>query len=187
MKLIVKELFTPDEIRETARIYIDCIREDYSFKPKAYLESLEIKEESEECGEWLESDRETNRLFGAYTGGEMAGYIATGRTKVDELLNLGEITGFFVRNKYRGKGIGRALLKAASEFLDKQGFSQIVIYNYARSRANAFYRRLGGKVLKREIQRPGGMALETDIFIYETSELLDLLNMIQKEQPFSGI
>jgi GNAT superfamily N-acetyltransferase len=106
----------------------------------------------------------------------MAGHIAVGPNIGKPYNQDGEVCGFFVPRRYRGTGIGLRLLKTGVLYLQGLGYQKVVIFNYRVSEANGFYRRLGGEVVYQEIQSPGGMPLETDVFCYEIPTLLATLD-----------
>ncbi len=164
-----------DELRETAVIYIECLRDDYCFKPKAILDALNVEEELAECEDWLVSRGSLNRVFVAMGSETMVGYIAVGPNTGEPRDYDGEVSGFFMRRSYRRFGIGLRLLKMGLEYLRCLGFQRVVVYNYRISQANSYYRMLGGKLVWQEIQCPGGMALETDVFGWEIHDFLDTL------------
>ncbi len=166
----------PKDLRETVLIYLECLRSDYACKPQAYLEVKTVEVELAECEQWLYGCGALNRIFVGTDEAVMAGYIAVGANAGPPPGYEGEVAGFFVRKAYRKRGIGLRLLKAGIAYLRDQGYHKVAIYNYHISEANSFYRRLGGEVVWQEIQRPGGMAFETDVFGYEIAALLSTLD-----------
>jgi ribosomal protein S18 acetylase RimI-like enzyme len=73
--------------------------------------------------------------------GELAGFIACGRTRdPDPEPGVGEIQSFFVAPGSWRRGLGRALLGAALDDLRERGYSQATLWSFAsNARANAFY------------------------------------------------
>lgn len=167
---------TSNELLDTVHIYLECIREDYCYKPQAYLNALNVAEELAECKDWMDTEGNHNKIFAAFFDSLMVGYIAVGPSTGELQGNKGEVTGFFIRNAYRNRGIGLRLLHTGLEYLRESGYKRVILYNYRNSKANNFYRRLGGKVLYSVIQSPGGMDLNTDVFIWETEAFLIILN-----------
>jgi GNAT superfamily N-acetyltransferase len=163
------------ELRETAVIYIECIREDYCFKPQSHLDALDVDKELAECEDWMAASGRPNQVFAALDGERMAGYIAVGPNTGEPREYDGEVCGFFLRKAYRRQGTGLRLLKAGLEYLRDRGFRRVAIYNYHVSAANQYYRGLGGKLVWQEIQHPGGMELETDVFGWEIAEFLEII------------
>jgi GNAT superfamily N-acetyltransferase len=172
------------ELPETVNIYLTCIREDDSYKPQSYLDALNPADELADCKEWLYQPGGNNQVFVAMDGDVMAGYIAVSPNTVEPLEYEGEVNGFFIRKAYRGRGIGFMLLRRGLKFLIELGFTGLVIYNYHISAANTYYRMLGGEVVKQEVQHPGGMALETDVFGFKINTLMEILD--QKLEKYAG-
>jgi GNAT superfamily N-acetyltransferase len=173
---ILIRIAQPKDLLETVHIYLECIRGDYACKPAGHLAAKNVSDELAECKEWLYASDRPNRVYVAMDGTMMAGYIAVGPNTGQPSDHEGEVCGFFVRKSYRKNGIGLRLLKAGITYLRDLGYQQVAIYNYRISEANLFYRRLRGKVVWQEIQTPGGMPLETDVFGYEITTLLSTIN-----------
>jgi ribosomal protein S18 acetylase RimI-like enzyme len=164
-----------EELRETVLIYLECLRGDYACKPQVYLDAKNVDEELAECEEWLYESGSPNQLFVAMDGETMAGYIAVGPNIGQPFNRDGEVCGFFVRQAYRRQGVGLRLMQAGIRYLQGLGYQQVVIFCYRAAEANGLYRRLGGEVVYQEIQTPGGMPFETDVFCYQIPALLGTL------------
>lgn len=175
---------TYNELLDTVHIYLACIREDYGYKPHAYLNSLNVEVELAECKDWIDAEGNRNKIFAAFIGTLMIGYIAVGPSTDELQVNEGEVTGFFIRSAYRNRGIGLRLLRTGLEYLRESGYKRVILYNYRNGKANNFYRRLGGEVLYSVTQFPGGMDLNTDVFIWETDAFLIILNERVKKYEF---
>jgi GNAT superfamily N-acetyltransferase len=164
-----------EDLLETVHVYLECIRGDYSFKPRAYLDGLTVEDNLAECESWLFAGGQPNQIFVALDGEQVAGYIAVGPNLGEPKDHEGEIGGFFIRRAYRKQGIGYALLKTGLEYLRGLGYRKVALYNYRASEANQYYHTLGGEPVWFEIQHPGGMALETDVFGWEIDRFLEIL------------
>ena len=84
----------------------------------------------------------------------------------------GEVTGFFIRKTCRNQGIGLNLLAVACHYLLQKGHLKLALYNARLSAANAFYRRLGGKVVLEVTQHIHNQPIAVDVFGWELSQLL---------------
>jgi ribosomal protein S18 acetylase RimI-like enzyme len=173
----------PHEVPETVNIYLESMRSDYSFKPRHYLDAKNVADELEECEEWLNNPELDSLILVAMDGDYMAGYIALSRNTAEPFAYEGEVSGFFIRQQYRSQGIGLRLLRKGMEYFQSLGITGLVIYNYRISVANPYYRMLGGEVVKQEIQKPGGMPLDTDVFGYQVGALIEILD--QKLQKYA--
>jgi GNAT superfamily N-acetyltransferase len=174
MELTIRPV-TREELPETVRIYLECLRDDYSYKPKAYIEASSLEEELAECVEWMEAPDQPNQIFAAFEGPVMAGYIAVGPNTGEPQDYDGEVTGFFVRRAYRRRGLGLRLLQTGLRYLLELGYRRVVIYNHHIAESNSYYRYLGGEVVYRVCQSPGGMELEVDVFGWEIDRFLDIV------------
>ncbi len=172
MKKIACRKAKKEDLKATSEIYIQCLQKDYYFKPEEYLKKLNLMQEVEECQEWLKEDPENNLIFVAEKHKKILGYVSTGLNKEEPLDYEGELTGLFVHPDYQGKGIGLCLMQTGCEAFKSLKIEKFLVYNYRRSRANRFYRNLGGFVVRTETQKPGGMPLITDVFGFQTRDLL---------------
>lgn len=76
-----------------------------------------------------------------------------GVRRVDTLLSShrADVEGLVVEDEYRGNGIGEVLLQAAEAWARMSGATSLrLLSNVVRTRAHAFYTRLGYEVLKTE-------------------------------------
>jgi len=164
-----------EDLPATAEIFIRCLRNDYYFKPEEYLKKLDRQKELAGCLSWKEEDPKNNLIFVAAVGEKIVGYVSTGINTGEPLEYRGELTGLFVDPDYRGLGLGLGLMREAGKAFLKLKLEKFVVYNYRRSVANKFYRGLGGILLRTEMQNPGDKPLLTDVFGFDSRELLDLL------------
>jgi ribosomal protein S18 acetylase RimI-like enzyme len=177
-----------DEVIETVTIYLECLQDDYSFKPKTYLDSQTVEDNLAECKNWLYASGDHNQIFAAMDCDVMVGYIAVGPNVGIPMEYEGEVCGFFIRKAYRNRGIGLKLLQVGLTHMHKLEYSKVVIYNYRISRANSYYRSLRGKLVHQEIQSPGGMNLETDVFGWEIAAFLAIVEeRLRKYEPAGDI
>jgi GNAT superfamily N-acetyltransferase len=172
------------ELRDTVDIYLECLRADYTFKPRAYLDGQSVEENLAECEKWRYDSASPNMIYAAMDGPRMAGYIAVGPNTGDPVGYDGEVGGLFVRQDCRGRGAGLMLLRAGLAYLRGLGCRSVIIYNYRISAANEYYRALGGELVYEMVQSPGGMDLHTDVFAWEIDALLETLaRRLRKYEP----
>ena len=174
MKLEIRPV-KPDEVPQTSAIYVDCWQHDYrGIVPTELIEGFDIDLEAEQCRNWLYEETEDLRLlYVAIIDNQVVGY--TSATLVDPSLEVDyeiEICDLFVRKEYRGQGIGRELLKVMAQVLKERGYSSLILYNWRELESNKFYRYLGGKIIKEEIQNCGEKKMKTDIFGWQIDDLI---------------
>ncbi len=92
---------------------------------------------------WL-LKRDENGVFIAEMNGEAIGFVACDSNWQGFYENVGEIHEIVVKDEYKGKGIGKKLIKKAEEYLKSRGHRVIELWvgeeNYYAIR---FYERLG--------------------------------------------
>ncbi len=176
----------PEDLPKTADIYISCLRHDYSFLPEKYLAELDREKEVQYCREWIKKDNTHNLILLAIFKGDIAGYVSTGLNTEEPQEFPGELTGLFVHPDFRGLGLGLGLMRGAAGIFLELGIEKFVVYNFRRSRANRFYRDLGGILLNTETQKPGGMPLLTDVFGFEAEKIFRITGRGKKRPKESG-
>jgi len=175
MELIIREV-KPQEVLDTARIYIDCWQRDYrEVVPEEMLNNMSLEQEAEECSQWLYGNEDLTLLYVAMDDSKMAGYIAASPNTEHPLEYEMEINGLFVERQYRGRGIGLRLMNYMMKELAKRGFAKVLLYNFKDTKSNGFYKSLGGRVVSQQIQRPGGREAVVDIFGWDVAELQNTL------------
>ena len=95
----------------------------------------------------------------------VVGYVSYGRNRVPALGYGGEIFELYLAPECQGCGFGRRMFEAARKDLAGHGFSTFVVWALAdNERAVDFYRRLGGRVLRRANETFGGQQRERVAF-----------------------
>ncbi len=182
MPIAIRPL-TPNEYIDTVHIYLECMRADYTFFPREYLDSLRIESELAEFESWINEDGVQAMVFGAFQDDRMTGYIAVSSNSGEPAGYDGEVNNLFVRPGCRNQGIGLALLRAGLEHLRGLGHQSVIIYNYHPSQSNAYYRHLGGEVVYRTVQCPGGQETQVDVFAWEIDKFQAILHERMEKYP----
>jgi ribosomal protein S18 acetylase RimI-like enzyme len=95
----------------------------------------------------------------------VVGYVSYGRNRVPALGYGGEIFELYLAPECQGCGFGRRMFDAARKDLAGHGLSNLVVWALAdNERAVSFYRRLGGRVLRRARETFGGQQRERVAF-----------------------
>jgi ribosomal protein S18 acetylase RimI-like enzyme len=95
----------------------------------------------------------------------VVGYVSYGRNRVPALGYGGEIFELYLAPECQGCGLGRRMFDAARKDLAGHGYPTMVVWALAdNDRAVGFYRRLGGRVLRRAHETFGGQDRERVAF-----------------------
>ena len=95
----------------------------------------------------------------------IAGYASYGRNRMPPLTYSGEIFELYVAPEYQGGGLGRRMFEAAQRDLAEHGYPTFVVWALAgNDRAVGFYRRLGGRIVRRAPEQFGAETLRARRF-----------------------
>ena len=95
----------------------------------------------------------------------VVGYVSYGRNRVPSLGYGGEIFELYLAPECQGCGFGRRMFEAARKDLVGHGYGTLVVWALAdNARAIGFYRRLGGRVVRRAHETFGGQERERIAF-----------------------
>jgi len=98
----------------------------------------------------------------------VAGYASYGRNRMPALAYSGEIFELYLAPEYQGAGLGRRMFDAARSDLAAHGYLSFVVWALAgNDRALEFYRRLGGRVVRRAPERFGAETRERVAFGFD--------------------
>jgi ribosomal protein S18 acetylase RimI-like enzyme len=98
---------------------------------------------------WESAIRRGSRIAVLDFDDAVEGYASYGPNRVPALPYQGEIYEIYLAPEFQGLGFGRRLFRAAREDLAEHGYGSTVVWALAdNERALAFYRRLGGRVVR---------------------------------------
>jgi len=98
-------------------------------------------------------------------GGAGVGYVSYGKNRVPTLGFGGEIFELYLAPECQGCGLGRRMFEAARKDLAGHGYGSLVVWALAENdRAISFYRRLGGRIVRRAHETFGGQDRERVAF-----------------------
>jgi ribosomal protein S18 acetylase RimI-like enzyme len=101
-------------------------------------------------------------------GDALCGYASYGRNRVPALGYGGEIFELYLAPEYQGGGFGRRMFDAARKDLADHGYRSLVVWALAENdRALGFYKRLGGRIVRRAPEAFGGESRERVAFGFE--------------------
>jgi GNAT superfamily N-acetyltransferase len=113
---------------------------------------------------WLGDANRPGGCFVAELGGRVVGYVFWGPGEAPETpAAVGEVYAIYLDPDATGRGLGRALFRAATEALRTAGFDRAVVWVLeTNARARRFYEAAGWRVdgATKVEQRPGGVLNE---------------------------
>jgi ribosomal protein S18 acetylase RimI-like enzyme len=145
----------PEDVPALARVHVESWRAAYrGLLPDAYLDGLQVRDHEEL---WWSRLRGEGFVVLADLGGVPVGYASGGPDRAQPDADLGEVYAIYVLDEFQGRGVGRALLAAAAERLQGEGFGRLRLWTLeGNRRARDFYRRLGGVQRGRQPLHLGG-------------------------------
>lgn len=175
MNLEIREI-KHEEIFETSQLYVDTIKIEYEgLIPNEVLNELEVNKEAEDLKKQLSTIEKYHFVYVAVDYNKIVGFISLSSSTVEPFEFDAEINELFVKREFQSLGIGLRLLHFAVLELKENGYRQVMIYNFHKSKANGFYRKLDGRIIKKIKQDCYGKTLEVDVFGWEIDTLIKQL------------
>ena len=98
----------------------------------------------------------------------IGGYASYGRNRVPAMAYGGEIFELYIAPEFQGLGFGKRMFATARKDLAEHGYASFLVWALAENEpALDFYRRLGGKVVRRAYERFGTEQRERVAFAFE--------------------
>ena len=127
--------------------------------------------------DWMQTGKKHSDqrcLYGMFENEKLIGAIFTSFAEDYDHPNAIEINGLWVDPLYRGLHIAKKLLGFTLKKYQHQKKEKVIVYNHHDAPSNAFYHRLGGRILRKDLQMDGKLAV--DVFIFSFERLLDKLS-----------
>lgn len=149
-----------------ASVHVDSWRETYpGMLPDRYLAAMDVADYEDRWLRTLQDPYHRSAVFVVEELGRVVGFASCGRERDGDARYAGELYAIYLLSGARGRGLGRALVEAASGALAMRGMTSMVVWVLRdNNRARGFYERLGGVYLR---ERP--LDLETGIDVPEVS------------------
>ena len=156
-------LARPDDAAEVARIYIESWHDTYpAVLSSGLLCSMTPKGQTARWFSAIRNQRREAVLVAESTDIGLVGMASLGPSRDRALGYDGEVYTLYVDPSHFGRGVGRALLKAAFATLRQRGSTSCVIWAHAANNARFFYESMGGRVVaERKARMMGDMVPET--------------------------
>ena len=158
----------PDEAEAFAALHVQCWREAYPAILPAKLMATFSTEMR--LPMWQAALANPERfIFGAYVDGEPAGFVMSGPSHEKYIAEQdGHLWALYIAASQHRRGIGRALVCAATQHWSAQGGKTMTIGVLAENKpARAFYERLGAKLLKYGTYNWSGFDLPDCLYIWD--------------------
>ena len=169
------KILAKDYYKEAMELKVHCATEELAgLAPN----NLDVNNEAEFLNNWIDSENKYNDIrlvYSAFIDREFAGFIGSSFIEgKDDIAKGIEINYLFIKEKYRGLGVSLKLLEKSLDTFGRLGVDYIEVYNYHNCPSNKFYRKLGGIVVRTEIQDET-YQLPVDIFAFDLSKMLLIL------------
>ena len=169
-------LLKESEYAEAIALKVSCFDEEVKYQvpyPSSEQEELDF------MIEWMKSAEEYQDirvLYGAFLDDVFIGFVGASIADESDARSGIELNYLFVDEAYRGRGISYKLLQAILSHFKKDRFDEIVVYNYATSDSNKYYRHLGGEVIRTFPVFEGRVMV--DLFRFDYSDFLKKVSSV---------
>lgn len=153
----------PADAEAAAAVHEAAWREAYGgIIPGVALEKMIVRRGP---GWWQRAGAQRRAILVLEVGGEIAGYASFGMARYARRPGIGEIQELYLAPQYQGLGLGKQLFNASITKLRGQKCAGLLVRSLAdNERALDFYRRRGGRIVARDMEKIGGRDLPTVIF-----------------------
>lgn len=132
--------------------------------PDYFLEELKTNEEERANNMLSKFDENNNHQFVLEINNEVVGFVNFGASE-DEEYKCGEIIALYIISKYKGLGLGKKLVEAATKELKEMGFNSMIIACLKGNPSNEFYKHIGGVYVKDGVFKR--LSLPENIYYFE--------------------
>lgn len=152
------------------KLKIDCWSEELAGRAE---NTLNHDEELSWWTTWFaeaQKNQDTRFSLGCFENEKLIGVVITSFVSDWNEPESGiEVNGLWVNKNYRRMGIARKLLLETLQFFHSYSVQDVYLYNHHYAPSNAFYKYLGGDVIKQEMQIQDQLCV--DIFKFNLKEL----------------
>ena len=160
-----------ESLKAAIKLKLQCWEEELANR---FDYPLNYEEEYAFYERWMRTEKVDNdrrTLLGMFQNGKLIGTIFASFAEVEDHPNACEINGLFVEPDYRGQSISLLLIKEALDVYYQLGKEYVIVYNHKYAPSNAFFRYLGGKVIREEFQL--NKQLHVEVFQFSITDLLN--------------
>jgi ribosomal protein S18 acetylase RimI-like enzyme len=131
-----------------AQVQVDSYRTAYEgLFPEPYLARFTYEEQAQDWQTWLATNREDVLLAAESMDNQVVGYVLA-RARPDIYLGYdAEIVALHVQQACQGRGVGKALLRAAITELEGRGCQSAMLWTLKGNPVRRWYERLEGQIM----------------------------------------
>jgi L-amino acid N-acyltransferase YncA len=136
-------LARPGDVSEVANVHVNSWRETYrGLLPEEYLAKMNFRKKIDA---WQKVICDTRRfvVFVAEDRVGVIGFATFEAARDQEWREYGEVTSIYLLSRFKGRGIGKALLQAGMRELVRRGFQQAYCWVLQGNPSTEFYGRSG--------------------------------------------
>lgn len=152
----------PADAMDIAYIHVDTWQNAYrGMIPDSYLDNLSLAQRGNWWTHVLTDPNNTSFLFVAGNEhGEPVGFVEGGPQRDENISYDGELYALYVLKEHQGKGLGRALLMATAEELQRRGMKSMILWVLKdNTPSRRFYETMGGQFEGEQQFELGGVTL----------------------------
>jgi GNAT superfamily N-acetyltransferase len=148
------------DAKAIAQVHVDSWRSTYKgIVPDDFLANLSYERRERGWREIL-SNAERQRSF-VYVAEDEAekvvGFVNGGPEREDDSFYKGELYAIYLLESYQHKGIGRQLVRVATQQLIERSFETMLVWVLADNPSRRFYERIGGRQVREKKIKIGGV------------------------------
>jgi ribosomal protein S18 acetylase RimI-like enzyme len=153
-------------VEDIAKVHVQCWQQAYaSLMDADFLRNLSVEGRAKNWMKTIADQEVFSRV--AFDDSAVVGFVSSGPSRSPEIAD-GEIYAIYVLASHYGKGIGSALFRLAkSDWFARSGQKLLANVLTGNSRANAFYRSMGGVIAEEKPFEMAGMKLREHVFVFE--------------------
>ena len=150
-----------DDAPGIARVRAESWRAAYrGIVPDEYLDAIDVSDWSVRQRRAMENQPAELAAWVADADGLVVGWAVAGPNRVEDLPFAGELFALYLLPEYWRRGIGRLLMKAATQSLIAHGMHSMMLWVLAENwPARRFYEALGGQYVRETTISIGGAVL----------------------------
>ncbi|MDN4071740.1 GNAT family N-acetyltransferase [Fictibacillus terranigra] len=165
-----------EDIKEVARVYVDCWKTTYEgLVPDDYLERLSYEEAEHRWLNFLKDENGPFIYMAINHSGKIIGF-ASGKSTEDENFE-GELYSLYLLPECRGSGVGRQLISYVAKSFKEKGIHSMMVWVMKRNKSGVgFYERMGGMEYIHRKSEFGGTAVDDVAYGWNDVSVLCMKN-----------